>query len=71
MDDHTVLNSMVQREIGEWIWAVSRHLVSVWKFSVMDDHTVLHSMVKRGRERWVDLGSFMTPGLSKDLQCHG
>ena len=45
----------------------------------MDDHTVLNSMVKRGREglrergreKWVDLGSFMTPGLSKDLQCHG
>ena len=26
---------------------------------------------ERGRERWVDLGRFMTPGLRKDLQCHG
>ena len=34
----------------------------------MDDHTVLNSMVQRGR--WVDLGCFMTPGLSKDIRCH-
>ena len=31
-------------------------------------HTILNSMVQRARK--VDLGSFMTPGLSKDFQCH-
>ena len=42
----------------------------------MDDHTVLNSIVQRVREGegerdpGVDLGRFMTPGLSKDIQCH-
>ena len=51
---------------------------------VMYNHTVQNGMVQErgqgtegegreregGRGRWVDLVCLMTPGLSKDIQCH-